>query len=703
MWLDKNYVSGPLRLPNTYSTDYWGFQQSSVMPTPKHETFMNGFKGWNSDMSSGLFPMDTHQTPYATYKHSKKFSEGYGKYKPFPGTFKIKKSLGKFIHLAERTAYPLNDGLDKGIYLKPPKFDSSFDKPRVDENPIHFRAIEVKFNDDKKYPPDFTVNPFGPEQSEFVNTGQPLPLSPEEQHDTIFGHNVGPEQNTLDLTSNVNFQPIPVNPIGTQNEIDGNSIAPSHSSFDVFPGDITSPPVTSPEGNQNEIFGIGVDPNQITVHSSNGNSGNPGIPSGHADTVVGTNAGPTEVNVPVSFEPIPDLSPTFRTGGHEGHGGVGFETATDNLLVPLVNTDTNHGGIGIGSGGTTGIGLHVPTFNVDVASAGGGFEWTPGLEIPSGNTNQGGIDIGSGGTQGLPVNIPTLNIGVASQAGGGGEWAPGLEIPTGNTIDTSFDLLNGDQTFDLSLFPLDIPANEIALDLHNGMHIDTLGSQLSTINIPSIGNTLLTDQSAPESVGLFALNHHQPSFQNGPAHVSTSGDIGNMVLLNTGIEVMPVLHTGTLHQPITPPIHTIGFGDAMVAANNNGIVVNTNGFPISSTTDIVVVSHSSASSSQSSSHNTNSSTSIDIANSQNAEEDSGDSVSGQSDANGSPLPYMRYLESFGPGPYGNCRIPARVVCGAKHQWRGVFGMNDWCRRNCVVYMYSTYCDDERCMCVCTAS
>ncbi|KAH3860138.1 hypothetical protein DPMN_023029 [Dreissena polymorpha] len=75
----------------------------------------------------------------------------------------------------------------------------------------------------------------------------------------------------------------------------------------------------------------------------------------------------------------------------------------------------------------------------------------------------------------------------------------------------------------------------------------------------------------------------------------------------------------------------------------------------------------------------------------------------QGDSFGTGLPYMKYLEAFGPGPYGNCRIPARVVCGAQIGWETVVGMDEWCRMNCVVFMYSTYCDDGRCQCKCTST
>lgn len=63
--------------------------------------------------------------------------------------------------------------------------------------------------------------------------------------------------------------------------------------------------------------------------------------------------------------------------------------------------------------------------------------------------------------------------------------------------------------------------------------------------------------------------------------------------------------------------------------------------------------------------------------------------------------YMLNIEPFGPGPYGQCRLPAEVECGARPGWEHVKGMNEWCKRNCVVFMYTSYCDDDRCDCDCT--
>lgn len=63
--------------------------------------------------------------------------------------------------------------------------------------------------------------------------------------------------------------------------------------------------------------------------------------------------------------------------------------------------------------------------------------------------------------------------------------------------------------------------------------------------------------------------------------------------------------------------------------------------------------------------------------------------------------YMLNIEPFGPGPYGECRVPSQVVCGARPGWEHVIGMGDWCKSNCVVFMYSSYCDDNRCECQCT--
>ena len=62
--------------------------------------------------------------------------------------------------------------------------------------------------------------------------------------------------------------------------------------------------------------------------------------------------------------------------------------------------------------------------------------------------------------------------------------------------------------------------------------------------------------------------------------------------------------------------------------------------------------------------------------------------------------YMNNIEPFGPGPYGKCRLPSQVICGARRGWEHVTGMNGWCKSNCVVYMYSSYCDDDRCECKC---
>jgi hypothetical protein len=65
-----------------------------------------------------------------------------------------------------------------------------------------------------------------------------------------------------------------------------------------------------------------------------------------------------------------------------------------------------------------------------------------------------------------------------------------------------------------------------------------------------------------------------------------------------------------------------------------------------------------------------------------------------------PVSFLMKVEPFGPGPYGQCRKPSRVICGARFGWEHVTGMVDWCKLNCVVYMYSSYCDDDRCQCKC---
>lgn len=65
-----------------------------------------------------------------------------------------------------------------------------------------------------------------------------------------------------------------------------------------------------------------------------------------------------------------------------------------------------------------------------------------------------------------------------------------------------------------------------------------------------------------------------------------------------------------------------------------------------------------------------------------------------------PRQFLMNIEPFGPGPYGQCRVPSRVVCGVRFGWEHVSGMAEWCQRNCVVYMYSSYCDDDRCQCQC---
>lgn len=65
-----------------------------------------------------------------------------------------------------------------------------------------------------------------------------------------------------------------------------------------------------------------------------------------------------------------------------------------------------------------------------------------------------------------------------------------------------------------------------------------------------------------------------------------------------------------------------------------------------------------------------------------------------------PRQFLMNIEPFGPGPYGQCRVPSRVICGVRFGWEHVSGMAEWCQRNCVVYMYSSYCDDDRCQCQC---
>lgn len=65
-----------------------------------------------------------------------------------------------------------------------------------------------------------------------------------------------------------------------------------------------------------------------------------------------------------------------------------------------------------------------------------------------------------------------------------------------------------------------------------------------------------------------------------------------------------------------------------------------------------------------------------------------------------PISLMLTIEPFGPGPYGTCRAPSSVVCGVRYGWEHVEGMAAWCKQNCVVFMYTSYCDDDRCQCEC---